>query len=172
MSRLPSSLMARTAGLVLGALALGLGLGAAFAGAPENADGPREEAVWNLPAADELGRYNAADYSAVRAGQWWSDGNTNTTEAANSAWRLAGIVRDENTWKALITLPQGGLSVTRSKAGDALPDGGRILSIDASAMQIERNGCRQTVALYTPLPGDACDSTNSGAETPQDDPSL
>ena len=52
-----------------------------------------------------------------------------------AAWTLAGIVRDGERWLALIATPGNALGVKRLAAGEALPDGRRIVAIDAIRMQ-------------------------------------
>jgi hypothetical protein len=138
--------------------------GALFAGAPISADRSGGEALWRLPEATALRRFDPADVTTLRNSTFWSTAATAGDESidAPSAWTLAGIVRDGERWLALVATPGNALDVKRLAAGDALPDGRRIVTIDAARMQVDAGACRIDYTLYAPRPAGGCADDTQG----------
>ena len=138
--------------------------GALFAGTPVNADRRDSDAAWRLPDASALRRSDPADITTLRNSTFWSTAATTgdaPTEGPRS-WTLAGIVRDGERWLALVALPGSTLDVKRFAAGETLPDGSRIVAIDATSLQVDAGACRTTHVLYAPRPTGGCADDTSG----------
>lgn len=138
--------------------------GALFAGAPVSAGRSGDDAAWGVPAAEALRRFDAADVTTLRNSTFWSTAAT-AGEAPSegvAAWTLAGIVRDGERWLALIATPGNALDVKRLAAGEALPDGRRIVAIDAIRMQVDDGTCQTDYTLYAPRPAGGCADDTQG----------
>lgn len=135
---------ASLAGLVLG-IVIGLAL-PIRASAPD----PAELAEWTDYGSADLARVDEATFAAARAGALLGrDLNAAGAPGAPGAasWRLVGIIVDPAP--IALVLSEGGAAPVEARAGEALPDGGRILEITARAVRFERAGCEYERALYS-----------------------
>ena len=150
-------------GALLG-LALGTVVGLALpirASAPE--DGGKAE--WSLPAPASLSRFDEAQFARVRQAGAWGAAATGPDATKPAAWRLAGII--SRPVPVALVMATGSKSAVRVRAGDVLPDGGKVLQVTPRALVFERDGCRQERVLYTaadpaggcPPPADAANES-------------
>lgn len=137
------------AAAALAGLALGIVLGLAMpirASAPD----PAELSAWTDYASADLVRVDEATFAAAReAGLFGRDLNAagGTTGSGAASWRLVGIIVDPAP--IALVLAEGGTAPVEARAGEALPDGGRILEITPRAVRFERAGCEFERALYS-----------------------
>jgi hypothetical protein len=87
-------------------------------------------------------------YKKLRQHQAWG-AESEQQQAAETqstySGRFAGVVHEGGTAYVLI-LDQGKLA--RFTTGDELPDNGRVISVTTDAVEIERQGERETLRLY------------------------
>lgn len=103
---------------------------------------------WALPDARQISRFEIADMAAVGRLPWsYTDPKEVEMERqARVVWHLRGIVSSPE--RAAIVQTGTDPVMTRVKAGEALPDGALIQAIEDNRIEIEREGCRSTIALY------------------------
>ena len=147
------------AAAVLGGVLVGTVIGLAMpiqASAPD----PAELAAWTDYASADLVRVDEATFAAARkAGLFGRDLNAPGAQggAGEVRWRLVGIIVDPAP--IALVLADGGKTPVEARAGEALPDGGRILEITPRAVRFERAGCEFERALYSAgdvAVGDGC----------------
>jgi len=133
----------------LAGLGLGIVLGLAMpirASAPD----PAELAAWTDYQAGSLARYDAATFAAARDAGLLGR-NMNAAGAAGAAaaasWKLLGIIVDPDP--TALVLAEGGKVPAKVRIGEALPDGARVVGMDARALRFERAGCEFERALYS-----------------------
>ena len=135
---------ASLAGLVLG-VAIGLAI-PIQASAPD----PAELAAWADYGNADLVRVDEATFAAARdAALFGRDLNAAGAKGdpGTATWRLVGIIVDPAP--IALVLAEGGTAPVEVRAGEALPDGGRILDITPRAVVFERAGCQFERALYS-----------------------
>lgn len=143
---------------------VGLLGGAMFAGAPVSTDRSGSEADWRLPEAAALRRFDPTDVTTLRNSTFWTTAATAGEAPTDGAavWTLAGIVRNGERWLALVATPGNTLDVRRLTVGEALPDGRRIVAIDAARMQVDDGACRTDYILYALRPAGGCADDTQG----------
>src|SRR5690606_5117264 len=67
--------------------------------------------------------------------------------AAAASWKLLGIIVDPDP--TALVLAEGGKVPAKVRIGEALPDGARVVGMDARALRFERAGCEFERALYS-----------------------
>lgn len=132
------------AGLVVGTV---LGLAQPIrASAPD----PAELAAWTPYDRASLQRYDEAMFAKVRDRAIWGGvqaGPGGTAVSRNAQWRLAAIVRAPQP--VALVYAEGNTTPLRLQAGDALPDGGKVIEVTGRSIRFERAGCEYERALYS-----------------------
>ena len=148
---------------------LGLGLGTVVGLAmPIRASAPDDagKAEWTLPSPASLARFDEAQFARVRTAPAWGAAAAGPEAAKAASWRLAGIIT--RPVPAALVMAAGSKSAVRVRAGDVLPDGGKVLQVTPRAIVFERDGCRQERALYTAVaePAGGCSPPAAAANEP------
>lgn len=107
---------------------------------------------WRMPEAQQLLRHNAGDLQLVGKIRW--DASQDALGAANDrggadsqpAWHLRGIVGDGLSHALIEVLGKAGLQ--QVVAGEKLPDGATLISIDDNSITIENGSCRIRHTLH------------------------
>lgn len=119
----------------------------AAADTPWGLSGPNLDAT---PTANALQRLDALQLwgkPAAAAGASASAQSGNAAAKSTTAWQLIGIAEEAGRRHALVKEGEG--QWLRLQAGQVLPDGAVIRGIDASAIEVESQGRRRWVRLYT-----------------------
>jgi hypothetical protein len=114
-------------------------------------DNPLLKDTWSLPS---WAPYRVGEEKAKLATLDIWDGQKSrasamTKPAAQSAtaWRLVGTVRSGKSYAAVIQLDAEG-RIRRVTAGDALPNGEKVVGVRDGSLQIDNNGNAQEIKLF------------------------
>ncbi len=99
---------------------------------------------WQVPRMSALERSSADMTAQIRNLKWLGDaafsGDTDKQE-----WTLKAILNEEG---AIIIAVGKQALISRSKVGDTLPDGSRLVALRGDTAVVELDGCRMDRHLY------------------------
>lgn len=140
------------AALLAGGL-LGLVLGAAWpiaSPSEQHADG---ELGWALPDPAVVSRFDESRFAELRELRIWGAAGTAGGGRLGAdgkpvvlRWHLTGIILEPEPMA--LVLADGAPTVVRVAIGGALPDEARLISVTATEIVYERDGCRYRRVLY------------------------
>lgn len=145
--RLPAMrpFLPHAAALVIFAL---LGWMNGFFQATSTIDNPNLKETWSVPnwtpyhAGPERPMFAALDI--------WDGAKRQTAsvkEAPKQAWRFIGTVQAGKSYTAVILLSDG-KRVQRAVAGDALPNGEKVIAVGQGSLQFDASGTQQEIRLF------------------------
>lgn len=170
MQHLDRLLRHRVAAAMIAGAALGLSIGAVV---PPAGPGARvtPRRGWSLPGPKAIARVDESEFSRVRGAPIWGAAGSRAVKAAS--WRLVGIMNQAGP-VALVAVT-GRPDVLHLAAGDPLPDGAVVRSIESNALRFVRDGCGFERALYsaadTPIDGSCAASKPAVVAKSPDQPS-
>ncbi|PKM17013.1 MAG: hypothetical protein CVV12_00070 [Gammaproteobacteria bacterium HGW-Gammaproteobacteria-2] len=141
--------------LVMAALGVGLGtvLGLLHPIAPDSAERAGSDLPWSLPPVSVVPRFNDKQFAAVNSRRIWGTTDAGPAEGRVGAdgkpalpWRLTGIILEPVP--IALVLAEGSLSVGRVAVGELLPDGDLLLSVAATGIAYQHEGCTLERRLY------------------------
>lgn len=105
-----------------------------------------DTSAWSLPAAADIARHIPQDLAAVTSHMRWN-GDAGSLPGEKSAWRLAGIVHD-NDPAILVMTPDSTDKAQRVAVNGALPDGSVLQSVDGDQAFTKHDSCITTYQLF------------------------
>jgi hypothetical protein len=128
-----------------------LGWSSGYFSSTKPADNPSLKDTWSVPV---WAPYRAGPEKAVfMALDIWDGKKPRSLQAdklavtQQQAWQLVGTARTGKSYVAVIQLADG-VRIQRAKAGDALPNGEKILVVERGAIQIEVGGDQRVIKLF------------------------
>lgn len=164
----PIESLRRRALLVM--LALGA-IGGAAAGllhpiAPDSAERAGSVLAWQLPPISTVPRFDDKQFAAVSSRRLWGSAAAGAASGPLGAdgkpalpWRLTGIILAPVP--IALVLADGATSISRVAVGEALPDGDILLSVAATGIALQHDGCKRERRLY----GDPAQQTEPACES-------
>jgi hypothetical protein len=136
---------------------LGVGLGAVLGLlhpiTPRTAERAGSDLAWQLPPSSVVQRFDDKQFARVNGRRIWgasaagaADDNLGADGKPALPWRLTGIILEPVP--IALVLAEGATSVGRVGVGERLPDGSTLLSVAATGIAYQREGCKLERRLY------------------------
>lgn len=121
-----------------------------------------DSANWALPSAALMSRHSPEVFTQARSVRWQADpgAGVDPETAARPQWRLAGLLETPEA-HAIVLETGAGQAASTLRAGDALPDGSRLVEISGNTITVESGDCRRTYKMHYPEPIQSCDPSDT-----------
>lgn len=121
---------------------------------------------WSLPPREQIARFSSDAFTEAGKLRWRADASEGgDAPSAAVAWQFAGLTEAGRT-QALV-IEAGTRQARRLVAGELLPDGSRLVSIDRDTITVDLEGCTRVYQMHRKQPirsSGSCDVTPAASE--------